>query len=138
MEWGGIRSIYMPFKRKNSSQNRKNRAGSLKAAKKNLKLRAGDARSCVPGSTVVRQAPRAMVACGGSCPVRSPAFLNAAFWCMFGPCGLPWIICIGPVGLHFANLLDMVWAHLLHFLLTLRSICINLQSKPCVIGEIGA
>jgi len=65
-------------------------------------------------------------ASGASCPVRSPVFLNAAFWCMSGPRALPWIIHIGP---HFVNLLDMVWADLLHFLLTLGSICINLQPK---------
>ena len=52
----------------------------------------GDARLCVLGSMNVHHAPRPTR--GGSYPVCSLVFLNAAFWCMCGPRALPWIICI--------------------------------------------
>jgi len=42
---------------------------------------------------------------------------------------LPWIICLGPIGLLFASSHDFVWPNLYAFPLKLGSIYINLQLK---------
>jgi len=119
-EWNevGLGLDTCPLKDKIAAKLKKS-CKKLKAAKKNRKLGAGAAR---PASDTMGR--------GGSYPARSSAFLNVAFWCMSSPCALPQIIRIGPIGPHLTNLLNMVWAQLIHFLLTLGSICINLQSKP--------
>ena len=48
---------------------------------------------------------------------------------LFDPRVLPWISCLGPIGLVFASSYDLVWHQLIYFLLTLGLIHINLQSK---------
>jgi len=123
MEWVEFRSTCMPFKRQNSSQNRKNRAGSQKAAKKNRKLGAGgthDRASQAARPCVRHHGPWWLL------PSTFSRFPKRRVLVQSGTRALPWIIRIGS---HFANLLDIVWAHHLHFLLTLGSICVNLPSK---------
>jgi len=44
-----------------------------------------------------------------------------------GPWVLPWINCLGPIGLLFANSHDLVWHQIIYFLLTLGLIRVNLQ-----------
>ena len=48
-------------------------------------------------------------------------------------CALPWTA-ISALDQHswasFASVLDLVWPHILYFILTLGSICVNRQSEP--------
>ena len=67
---------------------------------------------------------------GGLCPACSPASWHVVL-CF----ALDRDLCFGStvLGLYwasFGSILDLVWPHLLYFLLTLSSMCVNLQLKP--------
>ena len=65
----------------------------------------------------------------GFAPIGTPTSRITTFLCCLGLRFMPWISHLGPIGLPFASSHDLVWLHFLSFLLTLGSICVNLQLK---------